>query len=202
MKEAVRQRYILWLGLFFFVTLPETVCSQDIVISEKLVYVERDTLKLDLALDRLFSERTLDAIESGMTTSVLLEFRVASEGGDLGSHAAEIRLEHDIWEGRYRVIRYASRPDTLETTVFDSAKAFCATLRGFPLGVLPSRDERFGLHLRVEVSPISPEQQQRTRRWLDLLEKGSLLELFISLDRPAERTQWIEIWNTTQETPE
>lgn len=202
MKEAMRQRYILWLGLFFFVTLPERVCAREIAVSEKRVYVERDTLKLDLALDRLFSERTLDAIESGMTTSVLLEFRVRAEEGDFVSHAAEIRLEHDIWEGRYRVIRYASRPDTLETTVFDSATAFCSTLKGFPLRVLPSRDERFGLHLRVEVNPISPEQQQRTRRWLNLLEKGSLLELFISLDRPAEQTQWIEIWNNAQETPE
>lgn len=198
----MRQRYILWLGLFFFVTLSERVCAREIVISEQRVYVERDTLKLDLALDGLFSERTLDAIESGMTTSVLLEFRVRTVGGDFGSHAAKIRLEHDIWEGHYRVIRHASRPDTLETAVFDSATAFCSMLKAFPLGVLPSRDERFGLHLSVEVSPISPEQQQRTRRWLNLLEKGSLLELFISLDRPAERTQWIEIWNNTQETPE
>ncbi len=203
MKEAMRQRCIIWLGLFFFIAMPESVHSQNIAISEKLVYLERDTLKLDLVLDRLFSDRTLDAIESGMTTSVLLEFRVVSgRNRDTGVRGVETRLEHDIWDGQYRVIRYASSPDTLETTAFDSANVFCSRLKGLPLGVFPLKDELFNIRVRIGVNPISPEQQQRTRKWLNLLERGSFLELFVSLDQPAERTPWIEIWNSPPEKPE
>ena len=43
------------------------------------------------------------------------------------------------------------------------------------------------------VNPISPEQKVRTRKWLNLLERGSILELFFSLDLRGNDNDWVEI---------
>ncbi len=194
MKEALRQGRILCLGLFFFMTLSGSVSAQNITISKKRVYTRGDTLKLDVTLDSLFSQRALDAIESGMTTSITLELRLESERKSrILEQTLQIRLDHDIWEGRYRVLRQASVPETLQTANFKTVETFCSDLKGITLGVLSSEEGQLVLQARIGVNPISPEQQQRTRKWLNLLEKGSLLELFIPLDRPSERTRWIEV---------
>ena len=192
-KGAFRQSWIVWLGLFFL--MPSTcVLAQEIAIGERRLYLQEDLLRLDIKLDSLFSHGALDAIESGMTTSVTLEFRLESERRSrILEKTLEIRVDHDIWEGRYRVVRQTSMPDTLRTADFKIAEQFCSDLHGIVLGAPPPGIRQFILRARIAVNPISPEQRQRTRKWLNLLEQGSLLELFISLDRPSERTRWIEV---------
>jgi hypothetical protein len=193
MKEALRQGWIVCLSLFFFMTLSVSA-SQNITIENGRVYALGDTLKLDVKFDSLFSQRALNAIESGMTTSIVLELRIETEPKSrLPVQTLRIRLDHDIWEGQYRVVRQASVPETLQTADFKTAESFCSDLKNITLGSLPPGKEQVVLQARIGVNPISPEQQQRTRKWLNLLEKGSLLEFFIPLGRPSERTRWIEV---------
>lgn len=193
--EASRRIVGICACLFFFVVFQGRSDARDVAVSvaAKKVYLQADTLKLNVELDSLFSRRALDAIASGLITSVVMEFRLDS---DRKSKALEytlgMRLDHDIWEGRYRVVRNTGRLDTLQTAHFDTFRTFCSILEGLTLGLLPDGSD-FRLRLRVGVTPISVEQEQRSRRWLNVLQKGSLLELFISLDRPTKRTPWIEV---------
>lgn len=179
--------------LVFFMVSQGRSHARDVTVAAQRVYLDADTLKLDIELDSLFSRRSLDAIASGLIASVVMEFRLDS---DRRSKALEytlgMRLDHDIWEGRYRVVRDSGRPDSLHTAHFDVVRTFCSAHRGLPLGPLPD-GRNFILRLRVGVTPISVEQEQRSRRWLNVLQEGSLLELFISLDRPTKRTPWIEV---------
>ncbi len=191
--EAFGRSVTICTYVFFFVVFPVRSDARDVVIAARTLYLQADTLKLDVELDSLFSRRALDAIESGLITSVAMEFRLDS---DRQSKALEfalgMRLDHDIWEGRYRVVRDTGRLDTLQTAHFDAVRNFCSVLHGLALGPLPD-GRNFQLRLRVGVTPISIEQEQRSRRWLNVLQKGSLLELFFSLDRPTKRTPWIEV---------
>ena len=194
MEEALRQRWAIWLSLFFFVAAPTAASAQYATVAERRVYVQKDTLRLDIGFNSMFTQRVLDAIASGMTTSIALEFQlVTARGGRIGAETLHIRLDHDIWEGEYRIHRFGSVPETLLTTDFQEAYSLCARLEGIPLGAVPPTPDELVLRVRANVDPISPEQKQRTRRWLDLLEKGSFLELFISLNRPSERTAWLEV---------
>ena len=191
--EANRRKVGICACLFFFVVFPVRSDARDVVVAKRNVYLQADTVRLNVELDSLFSRRALDAIASGLITSVVMEIRLDSEPQSKAREfAVGLRLDHDIWEGRYQVVREAGRRDTLQTTDFDSVSTFCSTLHGLSLGPLPE-GRSFRLRLRVGVTPISIEQEQRSRRWLNVLQKGSLLELFFSLDRPSERTPWIEI---------
>ena len=191
-EEVFRAGCIACLGLSFLLALAGTASAQKVNIGS--IYVQGDTLKLDATLDSLFSRRTLDAIESGMTTSIVIQFRLESDGTSrVLERTLALRLEHDIWEGHYRIVRYASTPDTLHTADFNAVVRYCTDLSNTALGTLPDSDPPYVLLSQIEVNPISSEQQQRTRKWLNILEEGSLLEFFISLDRPSERTRWIEI---------
>ena len=188
------QGYLICLALFTLIIGPGTVSGQQIRLDQMQIYVQSDTLKLDAQIDTLFSRRTLNAIETGMTASILIQFRLATGPQTiLRPHPILSRLEHDIWEGEYRVVRFSNQPDTLETTSFDTVRTYCAQLQGIPLGPLPGSDRELTLQYHIEVNPISPEQQRRTRRWLNLLERWSLLEFFIQLNRSSEGTGWIDL---------
>ncbi len=179
--------------LFFFVAFPVRSGARDVTVAARTVYVHADTLKLHIELDSLFSRRALDAIASGLITSVVMEFRLDSDRRSKALETAVgMRLDHDIWEGRYRVVRDTGRLDTLQTAHFDTVKTYCSVLRGLSIGPLPEGRD-FRLRLRVGVTPISVEQERRSRRWLNVLQRGSLLELFISLDRPTKRSPWIDV---------
>ena len=158
------------------------------------LYLRGDTLTVDIRVDSLFSKRAQDAIASGMTTSIEYEFLLEPDGPiDATRLAIGIQLDHDIWEGQYRVIRNASQPDTLVTRGFVEATTFCTDLSGLRLGPLSDEPVPLVLKVRVHVNPISPEQEARTRRWLNLLDRGSVLELFFSLGPRGEGVGWIEI---------
>ena len=193
-KGALRGRGFIWLSLLFFLIASHRAAAQQIGVRTHGLYVQGDTLKLDIHLDNLFTPRILEAIESGMTTSIVLEFRLEPQpGSSLVDRVLLIRLDHDIWEGTYRVTRHATASDTLYSADFETAKRLCSNLTGVPLAASLPQEKMFVLYARVKVDPISPEQQERTRKWLNLLSKGSLLELFISLDRPYAGTRWTEI---------
>ena len=158
------------------------------------LYLNGDTLTVDLRVDSLFSARVRDAIASGMTTSIRYEFLLEPAGPARPSrHAVNIRLDHDIWEDRYQVVRHASRPDTLVTDKLEEATLFCSDLVGMRLVTLTDDLTPFVLRARAVVNPISPEQKVRTRKWLNLLERGSILELFFSLDLRGNDNDWVEI---------
>ncbi|MDE2999169.1 MAG: hypothetical protein OXU79_08860 [Gemmatimonadota bacterium] len=191
--EASRRIVSVCACLFFFAASQARADTPDVSVAAHTVYLQADTLRLNIELDSLFSRRALDAIASGLITSVVMELRLDSDRQSKAlAYTLGMRLDHDIWEGRYRVVRDTGRLDTLRTAHFDTVRTFCSVHRGLPLGPLPDGRD-FTLRLRVGVTPISVEQEQRSRRWLNVLQKGSLLELFISLDRPTKRTPWIDV---------
>ncbi len=171
----------------------QPVFAQHIPQDSLHVYVQSDTLRLDATIASLFSKRAIDAIESGMTTSIAVQFRLRTGRGDhVGQRGLSARLEHDIWEGQYRLIRQFARADTQTTSHFADIQRACSELQGLALAVLPLPDVPLTLQVRIDVNPISPEQQERTRQWLRILEKGSYLEFFYSLDKPTS-SEWIDL---------
>ena len=174
--------------------LCQPILAQHIPQDSLYIYVQSDTLRLDATIDSLFSKRTIDAIESGMTTSIAVQFRLRTGRGDnLGQSGLLRRLEHDIWEGQYRLIRQSARPDTQITSHFEDIRRACSELQGIALAQLPFPDEPITLQVRIDVNPISPEQRERTRQWLKIIEKGSFLEFFFTLDRSTS-PEWIDLF--------
>ncbi len=169
------------------------VFAQHISKDSLYIYVQSDTLRVDATIASLFSKRAIDAIESGMTTSIVVQFRLRTGRGDqVGQRGLTTRLEHDIWEGEYRLIRQAAQADTLITPRFEDIRRGCSRLQGLDLAGLPLPNVPLTLQMRIDVNPISPEQQERTRRWLKILEKGSYLEFFYSLDSPPS-SEWVDV---------
>ena len=187
----------------FFIIQALTVCTlasaqpilaQHIPQDSLYIYVQSDTLRLDATIDSLFSKRAIDAIESGMTTSIVVQFRLRTgRGNNLGLRNLHRRLEHDIWEGQYRLIRQSARPDTQIASHFEDIRRACSELQGIALAQLPFPEEPIILQARINVNPISPEQRERTRQWLKIIEKGSYLEFFFSLDRSTV-PEWIDLF--------
>ena len=177
-----------------FLVSAQPLLAQHIPQDSLYIYVQSDTLRLDATIDSLFSKRAIDAIETGMTTSIAVQFRLRTGRGDnLGQSGLLRRLEHDIWEGQYRLIRQSARPDTQITSHFEDIRRACSELQGVTLAQLPLPDEPITLQVRIDVNPISPEQRERTRQWLKIIEKGSFLEFFFSLDRSTS-PEWIDLF--------
>lgn len=177
------RRRSLTLILLLMLSLPPLARAQEIPLDRLQLYVQADTVKIDAEIDSLFSRRSLNAIASGMTASIAIHFRLVTARGErLSETALHRRLEHDIWEGTYRLIEFSNPPDTLVTPRFDVVKKACATIQSMPLVALPLPEQSLTLQTRIHVDPISPEQQERTRRWLNILQKGSLIEFFFSLE--------------------
>ena len=158
------------------------------------LYLSGDTLLVDLRVDCLFSRRTSEAIASGMTTSIAYEFEVAPIGpGRTIQKNLSMRLDHDIWEGRYEIFLRGSTSDSLVTTDLAEANRYCSTFNRTPIGTIPEVSTPFVFRIRSTVNPISPEQEVKTRRWLNLLERGSVLELFFSFEPKGDRQDWVDL---------
>jgi len=158
------------------------------------VYVQNDSLKADVDIDSVFTQEHIDAIESGMTASITVQLRL------LGARNTRIvekeinkQLEHDIWEGKYRLVTLKQSPDTLITENFDEVSQYSTDIQNINLALLPLPEEMLILQARVHIDPITPEQQERTRRWLKILRKGSLLEFFFSFRKPNPPTPWVNL---------
>jgi hypothetical protein len=180
------------LALAFLIFLPVWADATP-KFAKPTLYLAGDTLKIDVNVDSLFSPRAHDAIASGMTTSIGYEFLLEPVGPDKPVRRSIIlRLDHDIWEGRYQVIRNLNSPDTLVTAGFEAAARFCSDITAVSIGPI-SGAAPFVLSARALVNPISPEQEARTRKWLNLLDRGSVLELFFSLAPKGDGNDWVEI---------
>ena len=120
----VRHFYIQTAMAFIFVlVINSTLSAQPISQEHVHVYVQSDTLRLDATIDSLFSRRNIDAIGSGMTASILVQFRLITDRGDnLAQRNLIKRLEHDIWEEQYRLIGQTTAPDTLLTSKFEDVR--------------------------------------------------------------------------------
>jgi hypothetical protein len=168
--------------------------AQGLAPGQLEVYVQSDTLKLDVNIDSAFTQDHIDAIESGMTASITLQLRLlGARNNRIAQQVIKKQLEHDIWEGQYRLIRPTAPPDTLVSTSFEDIRRACTIIRGVAMTLLPLPDEILTLQARVHIDPITPEQQERTRRWLKILRKGSLLEFFFSFRKSNPPTPWVNL---------
>ena len=194
--------WIFWMISLIQLIHTASAAGQSFTEGDARLYAHGDTLKLNASIDGLFSQRTLDAIESGMTATILLQFRLETLNGNrILEQAIALNLEHDIWEGQYRITRDANATDTLQTTSWDTVQAYCSSMKGLVLGPFPAPLSPMLLSARIDVNPVPPEQEERTRKWLNLLERGSLLEFFISLDRSSERPgDWMQVARFNPET--
>ena len=184
---------IMLLG-FLTAGLTTSLQAQQIAPSQLEVYVISDTLKLDVSIDSVFTQNHIDAIESGMTASITLQLRLfGSRNNRIAQIEINKQLDHDIWEGQYRLISLTSPPDTLTSTRFEDIRHICTHMQGVALTHLPLPNDVLTLQARVHIDPITPEQQERTRRWLKILRKGSLLEFFFSFGKPNPPTQWVNL---------
>jgi hypothetical protein len=162
--------------------------------SKPTLYLSGDTLLVDLNLDSLFSQRTSDAIASGMTTSIAYDILLEPVGPARPiRRVISLRLDHDIWEGRYQVARQTESPDTLVTMDLEEATRYCSSFTGLAIAPLPDDAVPYVLRIRTIVNPISPEQKVKTRKWLNLLERGSVLELFFSFEPKNDDQDWVEV---------
>jgi len=163
------------------------------VFSTPTLYLADDTLMVDIRVDSVFSARDQDAIASGMTTSIAYDFVLAPVGRAKPiRRTVSFHLEHDIWEGTFRAIRHGAVTDTLITDSLTEATRYCSVVTGSALARLTDRTP-FILRVRARVNPISVEQEARTRKWLNLLDRGSVLELFFSLEPKNNQKNWTEI---------
>ena len=167
--------------------------SSQVVMTPPTVYVHGDSLYVDVVVDSLFSQRAQDAIASGMRTSIIHQFRLTADRSPTLVRSVVIQLDHDIWESRYTVVRSDHALDTLTTETFQDVERAVTVLTGMPIGLLDQSEKSYRLAFRSRVDLISPEQERRTRRWLNLLERGSILELFFSLDPGEQNISWSEI---------
>ena len=180
---SVRQR---WRGSIF--QCSSHVCSRPVSphlhsTSRKtacMLYVQSDTLRVDATIAALFSKRAIDAIESGMTTSIAVQFRLRTGRGEqVGQRGLVSRLEHDIWEGEYRLIRQAAQADTLRTSDFEDIRSACSELQGIDLVALPLPKVPLTLQVRLDVNPISPEQASAHAAMAQNFGKGQLSRIFL-----------------------
>ncbi len=193
-NRSIRSIYLLRMAVLCVILSTAVPCKATPRFNTPTLYLRADTLTVDLRVDSLFSARTQDAIASGMTTSISYEFLLEPVGPAKSTRKLlNLRLDHDIWEGRYQILRRLSRPDTLTTRDLVQATRYCSDLDGVPLAVLSEDTAPFVLRVRTVVNPISPEQEVKTRRWLNLLERGSVLELFFSLAPESDDHDWVEI---------
>lgn len=174
--------------------LPHRASAQEIGPNQVQVYVQNDSLKADVDIDSVFTQEHIDAIESGMTASITVQLRLLrSRNTRIVETEINKQLEHDIWEGKYRLVTFTTPPDTLITESFEEVSRFCTDIQNVSLAPMPLPDEMLILQARVHIDPITPEQQERTRRWLKILRKGSLLEFFFSFRKPNPPTPWVNL---------
>jgi hypothetical protein len=168
--------------------------AQEIAARAVEVYVQADTIRLDIRLDSVFTADHLEAIESGMTASIALQFRLVDrQNNRIAMLELNSQLEHDIWEGQYRLIHLGVPADTLVSNSFEQIRLAATDIQNIPISRMPRIDDILTLQARVAIDPITPEQRERTRRWLNILKKGSLLEFFFSFRKSTHSSPWMNL---------
>ena len=183
--------------------------ANEVTVVSRRVVPDGKWLLLDLRLNDLFSPRTRNAVEAGLTTALTVELRLNTGRRRGVDREIGFEIRHDIWEGQYLVLKRASPPDTLRTPEFADVERFCAEMKGVEL--IPLQDlrpgERLNLKFRVRADTVSPEQARRTRKWLEpsddpdaedargglRVDFGDIIDFFFNIYKPQERSGWIDI---------
>ncbi len=197
------------LPLVIYGVMGEAVFAGEISVTDRRIDVNEEVLLLDLRLKGLFSERTLNAIQAGMTTRLAIKIRLSPRGRPAFEKDLVFQIHHDIWEGQFLVLKRASPPDTLRTTALDTVQQFCTEIDRVELipieHILP--DEPFGLKLRIGIDTSTPEQARRTRKWLAppqeddevdspggvRIDLGNVIDFFFNIYKPQEQSPWIDL---------
>ena len=158
------------------------------------IYVQSDTLRVDATIASLFSKRAIDAIESGMTTSIVVQFRLRTGRGDqVGQRGLTTRLEHDNM-GRgippHPTSRAGRHVDTRR--VLRTFDAGVPDFRGSIWPRFPCPTYPLTLQVRIDVNPISPEQQERTRRCSRFWKRAVISNFFIRWTAPPS-SEWVDV---------
>jgi len=174
-------------------------------------------LVVSAVLSEVFSPEASEAIESGMTTTVIHTLEVLSlKGKRIAQKEVRFEIQHDIWEHRYLTIRYDTPMDSLRADRFEEVERFCTHLEEIEVAPLNAfkRGTTYVLRLRTTVNPISTEQWERTKAWMrgsdriveierdpeKVREFGglrinldALIDWFIQRTKPRDRAPWIEL---------
>jgi len=205
-----------YLGLAVLLIV-RTADGAEIQVVSKSVARKEGHLVVSVALSKVFSPEVSEAIESGMTTTVIHALEVLSpKGKRIARKEVRFEIRHDIWEHRYLAIRCDAPIDSLWTDRFEEAERFCmhlAEVKVTPLNRLKS-GTTYVLRLRTTVDPISAEQWERTKVWMrgsdqiieierdpeKVREFGgvrinldALIDWFIQRTKPRDRAPWIEL---------
>lgn len=187
----------------------EGAVANEVTVVSRRVVPDGKGLLLDLRLKDLFSPHARNAIQAGLTTSLVVELRLSAGRRRTFEKEVGFEVHHDIWEGQYLVLKRASPPDTLRTSSFDAVERFCTHLRAVELASI--QDLRPGEHLnlkfRVLANTVTPEQARRTRKWLEpsgegdadaprggiRVDLGDIIDFFFNISKPQERSGWVDL---------
>lgn len=181
----------------------------EVTVAHRRVVPDGKWVLLDLRLKDLFSPRTRNAVEAGLTTVLAVDLRLDAGRRRVVEKEIGFEIYHDIWEGQYLVLKRASPPDTLRTSAFGDVERFCAEMNGVELISIQDLrpDERLGLKFRVRANTISPEQARRTRKWLEpsddpggedsrgaiRIDFGDIIDFFFNIHKSQEKSGWIDL---------
>jgi hypothetical protein len=183
--------------------------ANEVTVVNRRVVPDGKGLLLDLRLKDLFSPRTRNAIQAGLTTNLVVELRLSAGRRRAFEKEVGFEIRHDIWEGQYLVLKRASPPDTLRTSSFDAVERFCTHLRAVELAQIQDLrpGERLDLKFRVLANTVTPEQARRTRKWLEpsgegdaddprggiRVDLGDIIDFFFNISKPQERSGWVDL---------
>lgn len=206
--RTLRTRTAL-IALALTLGMRQDAMANEVAVVSRRIVPDGKWLLLDLRLKDLFSPRTRNAIEAGLTTGLVVELRLNAGRRRVFEKEIGFEIHHDIWEGRYLVLKRASPPDTLRTSAFHAVERFCTEINAVELVPLQDLrpDERLGLKFRVLANTVSPEQARRTRKWLEpsddpdagdspggiRVDFGDLIDFFFNIYKPQERSGWVDL---------
>ncbi|MSS73933.1 MAG: DUF4390 domain-containing protein [Candidatus Latescibacteria bacterium] len=187
--------------------------ANEVTVVNRRIVPDGKWLLLNLRLKDVFSPRTRNAIEAGLTTALVVEFRLNAGQRRVVEKEIGFEIRHDIWEGQYLVLKHASPPDTLRTSTFAVVERFCTEMDAVELAPtdLLRSGEQIDLKFRIRVNTVSPEQARRTRQWLEppgegdaedsrggiRIDFGDVIDFFFNIYKPQERSGWIDLWTYT-----
>ena len=157
----------LWLCLLVASAAECASTAHGFVVRHADTRLSADTYVLDAGIDLKFSPESLEAMESGVPITVLVEVEVARERLFLDKRIRRIRMRHRIRKhalsGRYVVTDVASGKAHTYTS-FDDMIADLGTVRGLALlarrQLEPGRRYRVRLRARLDIealpSPLRP----------------------------------------------
>ncbi|GEM_PF-6325890 len=197
------------IALVLTLGMRQDVPANEVTVVSRRIVPDGKGLLLDLRLKDLFSPRTRNAIQAGLTTGLVVELRLSAGRRRVFEKEVGFEVHHDIWEGQYLVLKRASPPDTLRTISFDAVERFCTQLHAVELASIQDLrpGERLNLKFRVLANTVTPEQARRTRKWLEpsgegdaddsrgdiRVDLGDIIDFFFNISKSQERSGWVDL---------